>query len=98
MRRQTMTVTASTDMVDSLGTILHEFAHAATPRRGDGGSPHGETWQQLYAAAVREVTGTEVVYATSNYKVMDYAVYQVMKAWWKRSGEEQIWRLASGGR
>jgi hypothetical protein len=93
-------VTASVDIVDSLVTILHEFAHAAAPRRADrpDENPHGLEWQRLYAAAVFEVTHYPIPDGVEDYKLMDRAANEAVGAWWKRSGHAFAWALLKGQR
>jgi len=90
-------VTASVDIVDSLGTILHEFAHAAAPRRADrpDENAHGLEWQRIYAAAVLEVTGRAIPEAVETYGLMDKTAYVALTAWWKDSGNEFAWKLVA---
>jgi len=93
-------VTACDDMVDSLATILHEYAHAARVRRADiDYSAHDGEWQRTYAAAVFEVTERRIPDGVPEYALMDRAAYDVMKRWWAESGNEFAWKLlATKGR
>lgn len=89
-------VTASIDVVDSLATILHEYAHAARVRRADlDYSAHDEEWQRTYAAAVFEVTGRRIPDAVSEYSLMDRAAHDTLTRWWRESGNEFAWRLVA---
>lgn len=47
-------ITAGSDWVDALTTILHEIAHCAA---GYTGGPHGDGWKSVFSSAVFEVTG-----------------------------------------
>lgn len=93
-RDRRIVVTACTDLVDSLGTILHEYAHAARTRRADVDyAVHDEEWQRTYAAAVFEVTGRRIPEAVPEYTLMDRAARDVMATWWRDSGNEFAWKL-----
>ncbi len=76
-------------MPTMLATVLHELAHAAC-RCGDD---HGETWQATLAAAVEEVTGISVVTVASRHEDMHTAAEDAIRAWWRRSGQESIWKF-----
>jgi len=67
------------DVVEDLGTALHELAHFAAPR-----SHHGESWQAMYAAAVLEVAG--VVIPRDTKRNMDRSARGALGLWWTRSG------------
>lgn len=87
-------VTASVDVVDSLGTILHEYAHAARVRRADVDfAAHDQEWQRVYAAAVLEVTGHTIPQAVTDYMLMDKAANDALKHWWRDSGNGLAWKL-----
>jgi hypothetical protein len=78
------------NFIDELGTLVHEFGHAATI-----GTHHDERWQEVYAAAVTEITGIAVVPSAYNYHVLNMAAKDAMRSWWRTSGNETVWRLAS---
>lgn len=93
-----ITVTASVDIVDSLGTVLHEFAHAARTRRADRldvEAHHDVEWQGIYAAAVLEVTEQHIPVAVIDYKLMDEAADIAINTWWKSSGHAFAWKLVA---
>lgn len=86
-----VTIYRGDSFIEELGTLLHELAHAATI--GDG---HDETWQDTFASAVTEVTHITVVPAAYNYRILNAAAKDALKAWWHVSGEARIWKLARG--
>lgn len=90
---QRLVIYRGPSFVDELATLLHELAHAATI-----GAAHDERWQQVYAAAVTEVTGIAVTPVAYNYRVLDRAGEDAMRLWWRTSGNDRLWRLASTGR
>lgn len=89
-RRITLYLDPQDDVVCSLATALHEFAHAAAP--ADEG--HGDRWRRLYAAAVEEVTGIAVALEDGHrYREVTYTVRDALAVWWRVSGNEFAWRL-----
>jgi hypothetical protein len=75
--------------IDELGTLLHELAHAATI-----GAAHDERWQETFAAAVTEVTSIVVGPMAYNYRMLNEAAKDALKAWWRHSGNADRWELA----
>lgn len=89
-------VTAGENMPDSLGTILHEYAHASRVRRVDREwTHHDDAWQAIYTAAVYEVTGIVVPPAFSDFRDLDKAARDAMASWWKNSGNEFAYKLVA---
>lgn len=87
-------ISVSSDMADSLTTVLHEFAHAARPRRHDvEWTGHDDVWQSLFARAVREVTGIAVPETADNFRDLDRAATDAVRAWWKSSSNEFAFNL-----
>ena len=86
-RRIVVTATPH-DIVDSLGTILHEFAHIVVAEE-----VHGERWQRVFATAATEVTGIHIVQAASRSELLDRLVYEALEVWWARSSYSFAWRL-----
>lgn len=75
--------------IDMLATLLHELAHAATV-----GDHHGQRWQFIYAEAATEVTGIQVVSGVDGkFEVINEAVRDAMRAWWRDSGNAFAERL-----
>lgn len=87
-------VTAGSDVPQALATILHELAHAAAP--GDEG--HGDRWQAIFAAAVLEVTGIRLVHPVDNYRLMQRQAIGACRAWWRRSGNDVLFKMAASRR
>jgi hypothetical protein len=65
-------------LINELGTLLHELAHAATIEHA-----HGERWQEVFAAAITEVTGIAVVPVAHNYRVLNKAAKDALACWWR---------------
>lgn len=86
---QRVVVYQGDSFIDELGTLVHELAHAATI-----GSAHDERWQDVYTAAVTEITGIAVVPAAYNYEVLNRAAKDAMRTWWFTSGNHALWNLA----
>ena len=61
-------------LADALATILHEYAHVASL----GG--HGPAWARVFAEAVREVTGVQIV-AQATRPVIDAQATDAVSAW-----------------
>jgi hypothetical protein len=74
--------------IDELSTVVHELAHAATI-----GASHDERWQDVYSAAVTEITGIAVIPAAYNYEVLNRCAKDVMRTWWQLSGNARLWKL-----
>jgi hypothetical protein len=74
--------------VGMLKTGIHEMAHAI-----EVGDNHGEKWQERYAKAVKEVTGTPIGWGSKEYKIVDEAAYRALLVWWRASGNETGARL-----
>jgi len=88
---QRLVVYKGDSFIDELGTLIHELGHAATI-----GAAHDERWQDVYSAAVSEITGITVIPAAYNYEVLNMAAKDAMRTWWRSSGNDTIWRLARG--
>jgi hypothetical protein len=78
---QRLVIYRGNDIAGELDTLLHELAHAATI-----GEAHGPAWQEIYAAAILEVTRTPIPTAANNYRILCAAGKAAMRAWWERSG------------
>lgn len=88
---QRIVVYRGDSFVEELNTVLHELAHAATI-----GAAHDERWQEMFAAAVTEVTGIVVVPVAYNYRVLNGAAKDALTTWWRASGNAALWKLAQG--
>lgn len=88
--QQRLVVYRGSSFINELGTLVHELGHAATI-----GAQHDEWWQEVYSAAVTEITGLVVVPVAYNYHVLNMAAKDAMRSWWVSSGNQTIWRLAS---
>jgi hypothetical protein len=88
-REQRIVIYQGESFIDELGTLLHELAHAATIDQR-----HGERWQETFAAAVTEVTSIVVGPLAYNYRVLNIAAKDALKAWWWHSGNADRWELA----
>lgn len=91
--QQRLVIYRGPSFVDELSTLVHELAHAATILEH-----HSEIWQEVYAAAVTEITGIEVVPVAHDYRVLDRAAEDALRSWWRTSGNDRLWRLAHTGR
>lgn len=86
-------MTIGADLADALDTLLHEMAHSATfrwlartghterYRRRDPHSAHGLVWRGFFLAAVREVTGKDVVIDGTTVWAIQTAVLATVRAW-----------------
>ncbi len=90
--KQHVVIHRASTFISSLTIVLHELAHAGTI-----GEHHNEPWQVMFAEAVTEVTGVAVVPVAYDYRVLNDACHEVMAGWWKRTGNDKIWRMASAG-
>ena len=81
-------VRVGADVVDALGTVLHELAHVAVP----GGEAHGPAWRERYLVAVEEVTGRPLA-DPSTAELLDRAAVAALRGWWRASGNEMLARL-----
>jgi hypothetical protein len=88
--QQRLVIYRGVSFVDELGTLIHELAHAATIE-----AAHDQRWQSTFAAAVTEVTGITVVPVAYNFRTLSMAAKDALRLWWRASGNETIWRLAS---
>ena len=80
---QRITIYQGASLVEELDTLLHELAHAATI-----GAHHDARWQEVYAAAVTEVTGIVVVPVAYDYHFVARAGEEALKAWWQCRRQE----------
>lgn len=71
-------------MVGMLKTGIHEFAHAVEAKDG-----HGFKWQERYAKAIGEITGSYVGWNFNEPVKMDELCYRAMLKWWRASGAEK---------
>lgn len=69
------------DLAEDLGTILHEYAHAACP----DGEGHGERWREMFAWAVEEVVGRPVPGAAeADMDALDRLAVEAIRGWLRR--------------
>lgn len=87
-----LVVYAGQDMPGTLATLLHEYAHSATI-----GEDHGPAWQAVFASALTEVTGIEVVPCADRFEDINDAAKRAVRAWWRASGNALAWSLVGEG-
>lgn len=88
-REQRITLYHQDRLTDVLTTALHEYAHAVEIT-----AHHGLAWQARYAAAVGEVTGIVIPGGIDgDYKIIDCAARDAVRAWWHRSGNAMAMKL-----
>lgn len=78
-------------IVGMLKTGIHELAHAVETT-----DHHGMKWQERYAKATTEITGTRIGWGSEEYTVVDEAAYAAMLKWWRISGNELGSKLILG--
>jgi hypothetical protein len=87
--------TKEPDIVHTLTTLLHELAHLSAGILAGEGDGHSRRWREVYAAAVLEVTGAPAAPLSDleEEHELDDAVEQLLRTWWKRSGNEFAYSL-----
>lgn len=79
------------DMPGELNTLIHEMAHAAEIE-----DHHGVKWQECYSRAILEITKTAIPRVAANYEILNRAGKAAVRAWWKSSGNDMIWKMVRG--
>lgn len=96
-RSQRVAIYHQDDVVEVLRVILHEYAHAVETADEEHGG-HGAAFQARFAAAASEVVGAPVVGGieathADSYEIIDRAVADALRAWWRRSGNAFAYML-----